>query len=107
MASGDKILSVCASDNLTNSSGYLQYRYGSSANTVDMYFPKDKRTSQSVFSYSSEGLSFNNGSIKYRVYTQGSAGVKTFWAKDVSRNKTLPCQGAVTNQLNKLQGILN
>lgn len=107
MASADKTLSVCASDDLTNNSGYLQYRYGSDANTIDMRFPKDRSTSQSVFSYSTQGLSFNNGSIKYRVYTQGSAGIKTFWARDPSRNKTLPCRGTVTNQLSQLEGILN
>jgi hypothetical protein len=107
MASGDKTVSVCASSNLSHSGGYLQYRYGSNATMVDMRFPQDSSASQSVFNLETNGLSFNNGSIKYKVYTDGSAGIKTFWAKDPSRNKVLPCIGTVTNQLQQLNGVLN
>jgi len=107
MASGDKTVSVCASSDLSNSGGYLQYRYGSNATMVDMRFPQDPSASQSVFNLVADGLSFNNGSIKYKVYTDGSAGIKTFWAKDPSRNKVLPCAGTVTNQLQQLNGVLN
>ena len=109
MASGDKTVSVCSSSDLSNSGGYLQYRYGSNATIVDMRFPQDSSASQSVFNLSADGLSFNNGSIKYKVYTDadGSAGIKTFWAKDASRNKVLPCVGTVTNQLQQLNGVLN
>ena len=107
MASSDKTISVCASSDLNNHSGYLQYRYGSNATGVDMRFPQDPSASQSVFNLETDGLSFNNGSIKYKVYTNGSAGIKTFWAKDPSRNKILPCAGTVTNQLQQLNGVLN
>ena len=107
MASGDKTVSVCGSSGLSNNTGYLQYRYGSNATMVDMRFPQDPSASQSVFNLGTDGLSFNNGSIKYKVYTDGSAGIKTFWAKDPSRNKVLPCTGTVTNQLQQLNGILN
>jgi hypothetical protein len=107
MASGNKTVSVCASSDLSNSGGYLQYRYGSNATMVDMRFPQDSSASQSVFNLGADGLSFNNGSIKYKVYTDGSAGIKTFWAKDPSRNKVLPCVGTVTNQLQQLNGVLN
>ncbi|MDQ7090182.1 MAG: hypothetical protein Q9M50_05985 [Methylococcales bacterium] len=107
MAAGGKTVSVCASNGLTNTSGSLQYRYGSDAYNVDMRFPQDSSAAQSLFSYDSQGLSFNNGSIKYQVYTQGSAGIKTFWAKAPSRNKVLPCAGTVTNQLQLLNGVLN
>ncbi len=107
MASGNKTVSVCASSGLSNSSGSLQYRYGSNATMVDMRFPQDSSASQSVFNLEANGLSFNNGSIKYKVYTDGSAGIKTFWAKDSSRNKVLPCAGTVTNQLQQLNSVLN
>ncbi len=107
MASGDKTVSVCASSNLSNTSGYLQYRYGSNVAVIDMRFPQDLGASQSVFNLEADGLSFNNGSIKYKVYTNGSAGIKTFWAKSPSRNKVLPCTGTVTNQLQQLNGVLN
>lgn len=107
MATGDKTVSVCASSNLSNSGGYLQYRYGSNATMVDMRFPQDPNASQSMFNLDTDGLTFNNGSIKYKVYTNGSAGIKTFWATDPSRNKVLPCVGTVTNQLQQLNGVLN
>ncbi len=107
IGSGDKTVSVCASSDLSNSSGSLQYRYGSNAYSVDMRFPQDSNASQSLFNLETNGLSFNNGSIKYKIYTDGTAGIKTFWAKDTSRNKVLPCSGTVTNQLQKLNSVLN
>lgn len=102
-ASEAKTLSICASGNLTASTGYLQYRYGASANRLDLQFPNSRNNTQAVFKYSGGVLSFQNGSITYQV---DSSGVKTRWAKDPERNKNLACSGAVTNELSSLSGIV-
>ena len=101
------IVSVCGSSNLSKSAGYLQYRYGTSSK-LDLEFPANQSTSKSDFMFDGRNISFNRGNIKYQVYTQGSAGIQTFWATAPNRNKTYPCDGAsVTNQLQKLNGVLN
>lgn len=108
MATGNKVLSVCGSESLSGRESYVQYRYGTDPYTIDMSFPKDLSVSKRSFQYNSEGLSFKNGSIGYKLYTQGnSAGVKTFWAKSPKRNRTLPCAGNVFNQLNKIIDVLD
>ncbi|MCK4493846.1 MAG: hypothetical protein KAU26_07300 [Methylococcales bacterium] len=108
MASGSKVLSVCGSESLSGRESYVQYRYGSDAYAIDMNFPKDLSISKRSFQYTSDGLSFNNGSIRYQLYTQGdSAGVKTFWAKSPGRNKVLPCAGNVFNQLDQIIDVLD
>lgn len=100
-----KTVSVCASSNLSKNNGYLQYRFGTKAQ-ADLVYPQTY--SQNSFSYNGQDLSFNKGSIKYQVYTQGSAGIQTFWEKAPSKNKTYPCNGStVTNQLQQLNGVLN
>ena len=109
MENGNKTLSVCASENLQDSNSYVQYRYGTDPYTIDMRHPKDLRVSKTAFQLSSQGLSFNTGgSIRYQVFAQGSkAGVKTFWAKAPNKNRTLPCKGTITNNLDQLNGVLN
>lgn len=46
-----KIVSVCASKDLTNEKGYLQYRFGM-AGTVELEFPKERTNTQQQFEYS-------------------------------------------------------
>jgi hypothetical protein len=108
MEKDNNTLSVCASNNLNDSNSYVQYRYGVDKYNVGMRFPKDLSVSKRAFQLSSQGLGFKNGSIRYQLYTQGdSAGVKTFWATAPNRNKTLPCRGTITNQLDLLNSVLN
>jgi len=102
IASEGKMLSVCASNNLTASTGYLQYRYGANANALDLNHPRSIDKSQAAFRLSGGVLSFQNGSITYQV---DSSGVKTLWPKAPERNKTLACSGT-TNDLNSLNGIV-
>ena len=45
-----KIVSVCASKNLTSETGYLQYRFGSPGK-VELEFPKDRTGTQQNFKY--------------------------------------------------------
>jgi hypothetical protein len=46
-----KIVSVCASKDLTNEKGYLQYRFGMPGK-VELEFPKDRTNTQQQFEYS-------------------------------------------------------
>src|SRR6266545_7993218 len=45
-----KIVSVCASKNLTNETGYLQYRFGLPGK-IELEFPKDRTGTQQKFQY--------------------------------------------------------
>lgn len=45
-----KIVSVCASKDLTRDTGYLQYRFGSPAK-IELEYPKDRAGSQQKFDY--------------------------------------------------------
>jgi hypothetical protein len=46
-----KIVSVCASHDLTNDKGYLQYRFGMPGK-IELEFPKDRTNTQQGFEYS-------------------------------------------------------
>jgi hypothetical protein len=46
-----KVVSVCASKDLTNEKGYLQYRFGLPAK-IELEFPKDRANTQQQFEYS-------------------------------------------------------
>jgi hypothetical protein len=46
-----KILSLCASKDLTSDSGYLQYRYGPPGK-IEFEYPKDRKGTQEKFQYS-------------------------------------------------------
>lgn len=45
-----KIVSVCASKDLTRDTGYLQYRFGSPAK-IELEYPKDRSGTQQKFEY--------------------------------------------------------
>ena len=45
-----KIVSVCASKDLTRETGYLQYRFGSTAK-IELEYPKDRSDTQQKFEY--------------------------------------------------------
>ena len=46
-----KVVSVCASKNLTSDTGYLQYRFGLPGK-IELEFPKDRQGTQQKFEYS-------------------------------------------------------
>jgi len=46
-----RIVSLCASKDLTNEKGYLQYRFGT-PEKVELEFPKDRTKTQQQFEYS-------------------------------------------------------
>ena len=50
---GKKLLSVCGSKELTQTTGYLQYRFGRSANDLELEFPSDKAPPSQWFRFAS------------------------------------------------------
>jgi hypothetical protein len=79
--SGDKTLSVCASLDLSNTSGYLHYRFGESPQHIELSYPKVADSPQKHFRLftdgsakaSSEQLSFRSGAFTYTVYSYRAA----------------------------------
>ncbi|KTC15440.1 hypothetical protein [Pseudomonas viridiflava] len=63
---GDKIVSICASNNTSPTAGYVQYRYGT-ADNIEMYYPDEKVSPKNLFSLvdASEG-SVNKNIIKFK-----------------------------------------
>jgi hypothetical protein len=75
---GKKTLSVCASKDLSSNSGYLQYRFGTSLDKLELVFPQTKDHPRSHFrlatdhgpkSYSLQ-LSFFVGQTEYIVFDE-------------------------------------
>jgi len=71
----NKIASVCASKDLAEDKGYLQYRFGV-LGKVELEFPKDRKDSQKAFKYSRYTrplvtmltLSFENNGVVYEIH---------------------------------------
>ncbi len=69
-----KIVSICASKELTNERGYLQYRFGV-PEKIELEFPKDRTGTQQKFQYSHyfraqvdlTEISFNINGYEYQV----------------------------------------
>ncbi|MBL8149213.1 MAG: hypothetical protein JNN15_04720 [Blastocatellia bacterium] len=72
-----KIVSLCGSKTLTNSQGYIQYRFGT-ANNTELEFPKELQQNQSKFTYSHyfraqvdySGISFVNNGYSYTIFDE-------------------------------------
>ncbi len=69
-----KIVSLCASKDLTSETGYLQYRFGLPAK-VELEFPKERTGTQQKFQYSHyfraqvdlTEISFSNNGYDYQI----------------------------------------
>ena len=69
-----KIVSLCASKNLTSDRGYLQYRFGLPGK-VELEFPKDRTGTQQQFQYTHyfraqvdlTEISFTNNGYEYQI----------------------------------------
>lgn len=70
-----KIVSVCASKDLTSDRGYLQYRFGLPGK-IELEFPKDRKGTQEKFQYSHyfraqfdlTAINFNVDGYEYSVF---------------------------------------
>jgi hypothetical protein len=69
-----KIVSLCASKNLTADTGYLQYRFGLPAK-IELEYPKDRTGTQQKFQYTHyfraqvdlTEISFNSDGYEYQI----------------------------------------
>lgn len=115
--SGAKLVSVCASADISASSGYLQYRFGKpGAGAIELTLPKDERlppasaTGENV-GFSGGGgswLRFVNGNHSYVVYSgigrwgQDGQTLEKEGIRVENKGKSvadLACSGAVTSEL--------
>ncbi len=55
-----KIISLCASENLSSTNGYLQYRFGKK-NNIELYYPEDKVLPKKAFTGRSQMFSGGGG----------------------------------------------
>ncbi|MCE3607699.1 hypothetical protein LXA47_29470 [Massilia sp. P8910] len=73
---GNKIASLCASADLSDTSGYVQYRYGTK-NKVELLYPASTSHPRAYFRYGSNGYTggstayyrFSNNDYDYIVYS--------------------------------------
>ena len=108
--SKSKVVSVCASSELTATSGYMQYRFGRLGTPPEFVYPQTQDHPKSHFQsgtlmYSGGGgayLEFSNGDYKYVIFT----GVGKGWEKEgvvVSQSSkqisVLRCQTPATSEL--------
>lgn len=110
-----KVVSLCASKDLSAKSGYLQYRFGH-LGKVELEFPDERKNSQTQFRYAHyfrfqidrTEVSFKNAGYEYALYSyydgeekppKSEAGVRV--------NKTmLPCGGDVADNLLNLKDVV-
>lgn len=72
---GRKILSLCGSDDLSKSGGYVQYRFGTNTLT-ELTYPEEKKHPKGVFFYNFAAqssamlahINFKNGNFVYVIY---------------------------------------
>jgi hypothetical protein len=81
LKNSDRIASVCASPDLGKESGFLQYRFGSSSNRIDLSFPAAAVDPRTAFKYlrnqfakgGTSVLSFHIGAWRYSVFSTQTA----------------------------------
>jgi hypothetical protein len=98
-----KIVSLCASTDLSRNTGYLQYRYGRTPDSVELQFPRGTQRSDGTFKYLQQyfakggttALSFWIGPFRYSVFRTTSAfgfnGAGIIVSKDQRRVAYMRC----------------
>ena len=106
-------LSVCASQNLSKDSGYIQYRFGRNG-AIELEYPAEKEISRSSFLFakyvrfqvSKLTLSFSNNNVNYTIFDNYDAELQpnvkekgvTISGQGIGKNIKLLCgQGAMSN----------
>jgi hypothetical protein len=105
-----KVVSLCSSSPLTETAGYLQYRFGVAGKAPELFYPTTRQLPKNLFlsgtmMYSGGGgayLKFTNAEYTYAVFT----GIGKGWEKEgVVVQKAgkqiayLQCKGPWTSQL--------
>ena len=116
-----KMVSLCASADVTKTRGYVQYRFGLPGK-VELEYPADKARSQEKFEYhhyfraqvDETEISFSSGGYKYSIFDEyngemrpavSSQGVRVE-APGSSKQSTLECQGKAKASFGDLDQIL-
>lgn len=76
-----KIVSLCASKDASSTAGYMQYRFGRDASSIELEYPQKKAPPKKFFKYYSSsfpkggtfGISFRIGEYRYSLYSTRSA----------------------------------
>lgn len=121
IAKSAKIVSLCASGNLTKNDGNLVYRFGPPGK-IELEFPSPATNSLQQFRYAHYSryqtdrteVSFTIGQFDYSVFDYYDEQAKPKYARGVSvsnvsgngRDIQIFCGGKVTSELKKLDGIV-
>jgi hypothetical protein len=117
-----KIVSVCASKNLTSENGYLQYRFGLPGK-IELEFPKDRAGTQQKFEYTHyfrarvdlTEINFSIDGVNYSVFDdyQGEEkpavseqGVAINWPGTNKKEVRLTCRTKPKADYADLQAVL-
>ncbi len=117
----NKTASVCASKDLAEDRGYVQYRFGNAAK-LELEFPKERKDSQKSFKYSRYTrplvtmltLSFENGGFVYKIHDDDNSEEKPsvrFASIDIINGEgkdvsSVVCKLPVTGSLMKLEDLV-
>lgn len=119
-----KLVSLCGSQKLNQSAGYVRYRFGSHEN-IEFTFPSSKVGSLSKFKYShyfryqfdQTSVSFSNGGFEYHVFTSYDGeekekhplqeyGVLVSNTKRPGKQTRIICSSPATVNLVRLENVL-
>ncbi len=115
----NKIASVCASKDLTEDKGYVQYRFGL-LRKIELEFPKKREESQKAFKYSRYTrplvtmltLSFTNNGIVYEIHDDDNSEEKppvraaSIDIADGARKSSVVCKQPTTGSLMTLEDFV-
>jgi hypothetical protein len=115
----NKLASVCASKDLAEDRGFVQYRFGVPGK-IELEFPKARRDSQTAFKYKRYTrplvtmltLSFENEGVTYEIHDDDNSEEKppiraaSIDIGDGVRNPSIVCRQPPAGSLMKLEGIV-
>lgn len=118
-----KIVSVCASKNLTRETGYLQYRFGLPGK-IELEYPKDRTRTQEKFEYTHyfralvdlTEINFSLDGVNYSVFddyngeekpAQSSEGVAMNWPNTNRQEVRYTCRTKPKADYADLQSVLS
>jgi hypothetical protein len=118
-----RIVSLCASQDLAATKGYLQYRFGKAVDNVEMQYPNRRDNSQKTLHYGHyfraevdrTRVYFTKEKYLYEVFTDFEGDVtpkissKGVRSRQTSSDKdhTFACVGTTINELSKLESVLS
>jgi hypothetical protein len=118
-----KIVSLCASKQLSKDTGYLQYRFGRTG-AIELTFPEEKRNSQAQFLFDhyfraqvdETQVIFKNGAYTYSIYDNYEGDIKPAGRRRGvtiqnglganPENQDFECTGPVISRLAKLEEVI-